>query len=62
MLTKKLRLIHSMDDNEPLLRVTEFFIEYKEAYKRLRRPSAEHDKDYENLTVRFDKYEKEHRK
>jgi hypothetical protein len=51
-----------MDDNEPLLRVTEFFIEYKEAYKRLRRPSAEHDKDYENLTVRFDKYEKEHRK
>lgn len=61
MLVEKLRLIHAMDNKEPFPRVKEFFTEYRDAYKRLRRPSAEHEKDYENLYIRFDKYEKEHK-
>ena len=58
MLIEKIRLEKAIENKEPLSRVEEFYQEYREAYKQLRRPSAKHNRDFENLYIKYDEYRK----
>lgn len=58
MLTKKLNLKWALEKNLPKDRVKDFFLDYDEAYKRMRNPSEKHYQDYKNLFFEYDKYMK----
>lgn len=59
MLEAKIRLIKAMNVKAPMKTVEGLFKEYDEAYKRLRKPSAHHEKDYVTLYFRYANYNKE---
>lgn len=59
MLEKKIKLIKAMDQHKDKREVKELFRDYDEAYKRLRKPSAHHEKDYVALYLRYANYDKE---
>lgn len=58
MLEQKLNLKWAMEKKEPKNRVKDFFRDYDEAYKRLRKPSDKHYKDYKELYFKFVEYMK----
>jgi hypothetical protein len=56
MLEKKVKFKKAVEAGEPLKVVTALFYEYKEAYKRLRHPSRQHDQDYEKMYNKYVDY------
>lgn len=56
MLQKKLNLKKSIEKGEPKNVVKDLFLDYKEAFDRLRNPSAKHYQDYKNLYLTYVNY------
>lgn len=56
MLEQKPRLKHSMETNQSVYRVIQFWGEYCEAYERLHKPSPHHIQDYCTLMDAYTRY------
>lgn len=56
MLEKKIKLKRAMENLEPKNIVKDLFLDYDEAFKRLRNPSNEHYQEYKETYLSYVKY------
>lgn len=56
MLEQKIRFKQAIETRQPIWRVTQFYEEYVEAYKRVHKPSQKHIEDYEKLSKMHEEY------
>lgn len=56
MLEQKVRFKHAIQNNEPKYRVTQFYEEYIEAYKRIHVPKQKHMEDLKDIFFDYFNY------